>query len=65
MNKAEDFYNRALALHEALGNKEGIARDLNNLGNIAKIRGEPDQGVLPAFAGIVRSGRRKTGNKRR
>ncbi|MEZ5955314.1 MAG: tetratricopeptide repeat protein [Hyphomonas sp.] len=42
LDAAEDFYTRALALDEALGNKEGMATNLGNLGLIARTRGNLD-----------------------
>jgi Tfp pilus assembly protein PilF len=38
-NKAMDYFNRGLKIHEEIGNKSGIAGFLNNIGSIAERQG--------------------------
>jgi predicted ATPase/DNA-binding CsgD family transcriptional regulator len=38
--RAKDLYSQALALHEAAGNQEGVADELNNLGVLLSIQGK-------------------------
>ena len=43
LDKAEEFYHKALEINEALGHKEGMARQYGNLGVVYKTRGELDK----------------------
>jgi tetratricopeptide (TPR) repeat protein len=43
LEQAEAMYQKALALDEALGHKEGMASDYGNLGNVYRIRGDLEQ----------------------
>ncbi len=43
LEEAEAAYRKALALHDALGSKEGMANQYGNLGLVHRIRGDLDQ----------------------
>ena len=45
LDKAVEFYQKALQLHEALGSKEGMAINYANLGLVYQTRGELDKAV--------------------
>jgi tetratricopeptide (TPR) repeat protein len=40
LDKALEYYGKALKLNEELGKKGGIAAELGNIGNVYKIKGE-------------------------
>jgi tetratricopeptide (TPR) repeat protein len=43
LDKAEEMHSKALALHEALGSKEGMAQNYGNLGIVYDTRGDLDK----------------------
>ncbi len=43
LDKAEEYYRKALDINKDLGSKEGMAGQYGNLGNIYYIRGELDK----------------------
>ena len=43
LDKAEEFYHKALEINEALGHKEGMASQYGNLGIVYQTRGELDK----------------------
>ena len=45
LDKALEYYGKALKLDEALGRKEGIAIGLGNIGNVYRIKGELDKAL--------------------
>ena len=43
LDRAEEMYQKSLAINEALGRKEGMANQYGNLGNLYQTRGELDR----------------------